>query len=159
MRICCSAAPLIPATSKQLRAKGTLSFGGPPGEFISSGKHLTVSDPGYKVSITQQGPGDIQMEFDRGDTEYNANFSTGSNTRFETRVYPHAQRYDTGDPRKPGLEVSGDGRACNAIAGSFQVSNVEYLPDGTISNFAATFEQWCDDSKAPARGSVSVSSQ
>ena len=72
-------------------------------------------------------------------------------------MYTHTQRYDMGDPGKPGMEASGEERGCNAIAGSFHVSNVEYRLDGTISRFSATFEQWCDDSKAPARGSVSVS--
>ena len=33
-----------------------------------------------------------------------------------------------------------------SIAGSFLVSGVEYHADGTISKFAATFEQLCDDS-------------
>jgi hypothetical protein len=159
MHICCSAPASSPAVSKATGAKGILSFGGPPGEFISSGKQLTLSYPVYKVSITQPGPGDIQMEFDRGDAEYDANFSTGSNERFGTHMYSQAQRYDMGNPGKPGLEISGDGRACNGIVGSFQVSNAEYRPDGTITKFAATFEQWCDDSKTPARGSVSVSSQ
>jgi hypothetical protein len=58
----------------------------------------------------------------REDTEYDANFSTGSDARFEARAYSHAQRYAMGDPGAPGLEISGDERGCNSISGSFQVS-------------------------------------
>lgn len=159
MHVCCAAAVPSVTASKPGTFQGSLSFGGPLGEFVSGGRQLTLSNTGYKVTINQQGPGDLQVEFARGDTEYDANFSTGSNRRFVAQEYPHAQRYAMGDPGKPGLEISGDGRACNEIAGSFEVSDVEYHPNGTIAKFAATFEQWCDNSKVAARGSVSVASQ
>jgi hypothetical protein len=159
--ICCSTAVASTPTSpsKSFSSKGTLSFAGAAGEFISSGKHLNLSDPACKISVTQQGPGDIQITFEHGDTEYDANFSTGSNQRFGAGTYAHAQRYGMDDSGQPGLEISGDGRSCNEISGSFQAAGVEYRSDGTISRFAATFEQLCDDSKVPLRGSISISSQ
>lgn len=159
MHICCSSAAVATSAPKSVTAKGTLSLGGPASEYISSGKHLSLSAPGDTASITQQGPGDIQIAFVRGDTEYDANFSTGSDARFEARAYSHAQRYAMGEPGTPGLEISGDSRGCNAISGSFQVSKIEYRPDGTISRFMATFEQLCDDAKAAANGSIDISSQ
>ena len=159
--MCCSAAVASTSTSpsRSFSSKGTLSFAGAAGEFISSGKHLNLSDPAGKISFTQQGPGDIQITFEHGDTEYDANFSTGSNQRFGAGTYAHAQRYGMDDSGQPGLEISGDGRSCNKISGSYQVAGVKYSADGTISTFAATFEQLCDDSKVPLRGSVSISSQ
>jgi hypothetical protein len=159
--ICCSTAVASRPTSppKSFSSKGTLSFGGAAGEFISSGKHLKVSDPAYRVSVMQQGPGDIQITFEHGDTEYDANFSTGSNQRFGAGTYAHAHRYGMDDSGQPSLEISGDGRGCNQISGSYQVTGVEYRSEGNIFKFAATFEQLCDDSKVPLRGSISISSQ
>jgi hypothetical protein len=159
MRVCCPPAPAATPAPKASRAKGIMSFGGPAGEYISAGKRVALSAPGDKISITQQGPGDLQVAFVRGEAEYDANFSTGSDARFEARVYSHAQRYAMGDSGTPGLEISGNGRACNEISGSFQVSKVEFRSDGTVVRFVAVFEQLCDDAKAAASGSIDVSSQ
>jgi hypothetical protein len=53
------------------------------------------------------------------------------------------------DAGHPGLDVSGDGRGCEDIAGSFKVFQVSYDPDGSISRFSAAFQQLCDDAKIP----------
>jgi hypothetical protein len=61
------------------------------------------------------------------------------------------------DAGHPALEVSGDGRGCGDIAGSFIVNDVSYGLDGGISKFSATFLQRCDDSKIWAHGSIDLS--
>lgn len=154
MRICCAPNPAskIPATVSSFT--GSLSINGAKGEYISSGGSLSFVSLSYKVSVTQKDAGNIQVRFEREDTEFDAGFSTGSDKRFENREYSGAQRWNMADPGHPGLEISGDGRGCGDIAGSFIVSNVEYGPNGRISRFAATFTQFCDGSRIPARGSV-----
>jgi len=160
MNICCATLPAeaLPSAASN-HFKGTLSITGAEGEYISSGRSLKFASPDYKISMIQQGPGDIQIEFQRDDTEFDASFSTGSEKRFEAKEYSGAQRWNTADAGRPALEIFGDGRACGEITGSFTVSSVEYGANGNITRFAATFLQLCDDSKIPARGNIELTAK
>jgi hypothetical protein len=157
MEVCCTPPP-APHTpvAESSHFTGTLSIAGPEGEYVSSGKALTFASPAYKVIVTQKGAGDLQIRFEREDTEFDASFSTGSDKGFETRKYSEAQRWNMADAGHPALEVSGDGRGCGEIDGSFTVSKIEYSANGDISKFAATFLQLCDGSQFPARGNVEL---
>ena len=109
-----------------------------------------------EIQFIQNGPGDVQLSFGHGEKEFDASFSTETGKRFELRAYGGAERWGFASDGHSGLEISGDGRGCNAIAGSFTVTNVEYTPDGKLLKFAATFIQRCDDSKLSARGTIDV---
>jgi hypothetical protein len=136
---------------------GKLTITGEPGEYISSGHTLTFASPSNKVTVTQQGVGNLRIRFERGEDEFDASFSTPAGERFEAREYAAAERWNMADAGHPSLEVSGDGRGCGDIAGSFVVNDVGYGLDGSISKFSATFRQLCDDSKIESHGSVEVS--
>ena len=157
--ICCRrAVAAVPAgAAKPNLYTGKLTITGDRGEFISAGSTFTFSSPTAKVSLTQDGPGNLSFRFEKGETEFDASFSTPSGGRFEVKQYPSAQRWTMADAGHPGLEVSGDGRGCGDIAGSFIVSDVAYDADGSPSRFSATFRQLCDDAKVPAQGSIEVS--
>ena len=127
-----------------------------PGEYISAGGTLVFASPTAKVTVTQQGAGNVSVRFVRGETEFDASFSTPTGEAFLSREYSAAQRWSMADAGHPAIEVSGDGRGCNDIAGSFTVSDVVYAPDGSLSRFSAAFSQVCDDSRIPARGSIEI---
>ena len=156
LNICCAALPAgAPMSAASNHFKGTLFINGAEGEYISSGRSLKSASPDYKISVIQQGPGDIQIEFQRDDTQFDASFSTGSEKRFEAKEYSGAQRWNMADAGRPALEIFGDSRGCGEVTGSFAVSSVEYGANGNITRFATTFFQLCDDSKIPARGTSS----
>jgi hypothetical protein len=157
--ICCRrAAAAVPASAaKPNFYTGKLTITGDRGEFISTGSTLTFFDPSAKVTLTQDGPGNLSFRFEKGETEFDASFSTPSGGQFEVKQYPSAQRWTMADAGHPGLEISGDGRGCGDIAGSFIVSEVAYDADGRLSKFSATFSQLCDGAKVSARGSIEVS--
>lgn len=161
MNVCCvsgsAATQDVGHTSRHIA--GTLSLTGDAGEFVSSGRSRTFKSPAQEVQLTQNGPGDIQISFGREDKEFDTSFSTDTGKRFEVRSYAGAERWGFGSSGHPGLEISGDGHGCNEIAGSFNVTEVAYSPDGKITRFAATFVQQCDDSKLAARGTVDIRAQ
>jgi hypothetical protein len=158
MEICCRSIPTLGTPTKVNSSDftGKLSITGNVGEYISSGRSIVFASPSYKVMVTQQGVGNIRIRFEHGETEFDASFSTPSGGRFETKEYTAAQRWNMADPGNAGLEVSGDGRGCGDIVGSFKVSDVVYEADGSVSKLKATFIQLCDDSKLPARGSIEL---
>ena len=53
----------------------------------------------------------------------------------------------------PGLNISGMGRGCNSITGSFVVHEVTYTGD-TVTALWVTFEQHCDGQEAALRGDL-----
>jgi hypothetical protein len=59
-------------------------------------------------------------------------------------AYPGAQRDVSGSP---GLEVTGDGRGCDRISGTFWIREISW-ESSTLSHLAATFEQHCDSGSA-----------
>jgi hypothetical protein len=73
------------------------------------------------------------------------------------RRYENATRAPFHSPVKPGLEVSGAGRGCNTLTGSFEIRRIEYSEGGdSIRSFAADFEQHCEDAKPALRGSLDL---
>jgi hypothetical protein len=50
--------------------------------------------------------------------------------------------------------VSGDGRGCNTLTGTFNVLQVQYGPNNTVTAFDATFEQHCEGAAAALKGEV-----
>jgi hypothetical protein len=155
--ICCrSSARQVTADHRDsIPFTGKLVISGASGEYISSGRTLAFASPSYSVTITQQS-GSVQVHFEKGPSEFDANFSTPDQTPFELKQYSSAERWNMADPGHAGLEISGDARGCGNIAGSFKVSSVRYRPDGRLSSFSATFVQVCDDSPIPANGSIEV---
>lgn len=70
-------------------------------------------------------------------------------------TYSGALRWPFNDGQ-PGLSVSGDGRGCNTLTGSFTVNAALASAGGTVSLFDATFEQHCEGSPAALRGHVRI---
>jgi hypothetical protein len=68
--------------------------------------------------------------------------------------YPDAERYPFQGPGHPGLSIVGDGRGCNTLTGSFEVTEIEYGQDFEVLAFRATFEQHCEGAEPALRGEV-----
>jgi hypothetical protein len=69
-------------------------------------------------------------------------------------TYTNAVRASFRGPGQPGLDVSGDGRGCNTLSGSFTVSRAVYGPGNTVEQFDATFTQICEGWMPPLTGEI-----
>ena len=65
-------------------------------------------------------------------------------------VYSNAERVWTRSGRSAGIDVSGNGRSCNKIWGSFIVNQVGFNSAGKVTKLDASFTQSCESAKAPA---------
>ncbi len=63
------------------------------------------------------------------------------------QVYPTASRHPFQPPGVAGLDVTGDGRGCNQSSGRFQVHRLRTDTMGLLSEFTATFEQFCENTQ------------
>src|SRR5207248_197186 len=59
-------------------------------------------------------------------------------------------------PGLAGMDVSGNYRGCNTIAGSFTVVDATIAPTTYLDSLDVTFEQHCDGAPAALRGEVRV---
>jgi len=59
-------------------------------------------------------------------------------------TYTGAEREPFESPGHPGLAISFRNNGCETVSGSFTITDATFMADGTISSFAASFEQYCD---------------
>ena len=52
----------------------------------------------------------------------------------------------------PGLDVSGSGRGCNELTGSFTINEAQYRDDGYLRTLDVSFEQHCEGATPALRG-------
>jgi hypothetical protein len=146
------APPGLGASTPCLGGGSVLYFDGPS---FSSTTSLAVRD-----RVTAQGdPENVYVGASNGSgvsaAYYNAAFSTVHLAEpMTTQLYANAQRTPFEENGHPGLDVSGDGRGCNTIEGSFRVDTLTWDADGGLAAFTAAFEQFCDGESTPIRGCV-----
>jgi hypothetical protein len=74
-------------------------------------------------------------------------------------TYENAQRFDFRAAGHPGIDVFGDGRGCNTVAGRFVVDDATYDSAGDVLTFSARFESHCEGTTSSALfGAVSYNS-
>jgi hypothetical protein len=71
-------------------------------------------------------------------------------------TYTGAVRAPFRGPGQPGIDISGNGRGCNVIAGTFTVNTAVYGPNNYVQTFDATFQQHCDGAAPALVGEISV---
>jgi hypothetical protein len=71
-------------------------------------------------------------------------------------VYINAQRAAFRTGTSPGIDISGDGRGCNTVTGSFTVYAIAFSPSGALEHFDATYEHHCEGGPAALRGAVKL---
>jgi hypothetical protein len=89
-------------------------------------------------------------------TTWSLDFSTQQlNQPIAAQVYTGAQSAPFAAAGHPGIEIGGDGRGCNTIAGSFQIETLQ-ASGTTLQSFTATFEQHCEAGTSALRGCIHV---
>jgi hypothetical protein len=75
--------------------------------------------------------------------------------------YPDAERAPFASPGHPGIDITGDGRGCNTIKGTFTVLDAVYDYSSAtpkVVRFAATFEQHCEGGTGALVGTIAYNS-
>ncbi len=147
------------AAHAQTAATGSLSFSGDSGDFISQGKSYSYSTgKGDALNISSSTGSTVSISVNA----YNGDWWTldfdapGTSAVLVPGTYAAAHRYPF-NGNGPGLSLSGDGRGCNELTGSFTIIKAVFGPQGYVQTFDATFEQHCEGGNPAARGSVHIS--
>jgi hypothetical protein len=70
--------------------------------------------------------------------------------------YANAVRFISRTAGTPGIDVTGDGRGCNEVSGSFDVDELSFAWNYEMSVFQATFHFYCDNSLSLQHGRIRI---
>ncbi|TYB34651.1 hypothetical protein FXF50_26810 [Micromonospora sp. AP08] len=152
---------LVAGTAQaQTVSTGSLSFRGDSGDYISQGKSYSYSTgkgDGLTVSSSTGSTVSISVNAYNGDW-WTLTFDAPGTQVLVPRTYTAAHRHPF-NGTGPGLDLSGEGRGCNELTGSFTISKAVFGPQGYVQAFDATFEQHCEGGTPAARGEVHISNR
>lgn len=132
----------------------SLSLNSDPGDFIGQGQTIFLTPSNGTFSASQNFDSGVTINFFGGSQFWTLNFAAANHVPLTVGSYTGAARFPFQAFDQPGLSVTGDGRGCNTLTGSFTVLEVNYGTSGTIDSFDATFEQHCEGATAALRGEV-----
>lgn len=101
-------------------------------DFSFSGTSSSISVKAFGYTIVLDGPGSAALGLGQ---------------------YPVATRWPF-NGSNPGLDISGNGRGCNSVCGSFEILEMHADALGEIDRFRATFTQRCECSVAELNGEI-----
>jgi hypothetical protein len=134
-------------------ASGSLRMTSEAGDYVGAGQQWSYDAPADVIYIGAERWGTARaiVRATNGDF-WSLNFTAPGGARLSPGVYGDARR--AADDVHPGLDVSGMGRGCNDLTGSFTVLDVSYGPYGYLQRLHATFEQRCGVASAALRGEI-----
>ncbi|MFB9124382.1 hypothetical protein ACFFYR_14795 [Paraburkholderia dipogonis] len=156
--ICCtpSASVATEASGRpDRRISGSLKFEGPAGEFISGGHKVDMSNSKTWIKVSEPDMQSIEITFD-GNDGWELDIAAPTHEKLATKTYQRAQRYPFQDDGRPGLSLSGSGRACNEVEGKFTVDELDRDSAGKIVRLNITFQQRCVGTQQFLQGAVQL---
>ncbi|MEU3889174.1 hypothetical protein [Streptomyces sp. NPDC029041] len=140
-------------------ADGSFSFSGDEDDYISGGQsyaYTTASQDRMNVSgNTDNRVATVSVDGVNGDW-WTLNLAAPSGKALTPGTYTGATRYPFNDGTEPGLSLSGNGRGCNQLTGTFTISAVEFGPQGYVKKLDAAFVQHCEGGAPAVHGEVHI---
>jgi hypothetical protein len=153
------AQPPAPAAAQARPLRGVIAFKSEPGDYIGQGKTERFTHTDGKLSATVDASRNTLTVYFHGDDHWSLDFAAPEGKRLEVGRYESAQRAAFHNPVKPGLDVSGAARGCNTLSGRFTIKEIAFADDNTLQRFVAEFEQRCEETGPPLRGSIDVTAE
>lgn len=140
----------------EARAGSTsLAMTGDPGDYITGGRTYYYTGTDGPFTATRNYHNGVSLSFHTPTYSHwwYLDFSAPAQQFLTVGLYAGALRFPF-EGTQAGLSVSGDGRGCNTLTGSFEVKEVVYGSGNVVLSFRATFEQHCEGFVPAARGEI-----
>jgi hypothetical protein len=123
------------------------------GDYIGQGQTYNFSpvDGSFTAQVNYQGGVSISFIAPNYTRWWYLDFSAPNSAPLAKGSYLMATRFPFNSGA--GLSVSGEGRGCNTLTGSFNVRQIEYV-NNTVASFEASFEQHCEGFEPALRGEI-----
>ncbi|HTS01482.1 MAG TPA: Calx-beta domain-containing protein, partial [Thermoanaerobaculia bacterium] len=128
-----------------------------PGDYVGGGQSyfLTPAEAPFTASASPDGTVTVSLG---GSNWWQLVFAPPASAPLSPGVYEGATRWPFQSPTGAGLDVTATGRGCNLLSGRFTVLEASVAPDGTVTSFAADFEQHCENHSPALIGSIRFNS-
>jgi hypothetical protein len=135
----------------------SLTLSSDPGDYIGGGQfyYFTPYDGSfgaYPYSYDGVSLNGVALSFSSNSHWFWLYFYAPNNQPLTIGTYTGASK--AGAANEPYLDISGDGRGCSTVSGSFQVLEVTYDANNILQAFDATFEQHCEGLTPALRGEI-----
>lgn len=141
-------------------AEEVLYFFSESGDYIGQGQEQSWTVVQGSFSASRNFDNGVSIDFNGNDPGlwWNLEFAAAQDAELQPGSYENATRFPFQETDVPGLNVSGSGRGCNQLIGRFDILEVSYGPAGEVQQFAADFEQHCEEGDAALFGSIRLDS-
>jgi hypothetical protein len=147
------------APERRADAQTTILFlDSQPGDYIGGGVQHTVTPENGSFTASRNFDNGVTIQVNTSGGGWTLAFAAPGDATLLPGTYDNATRWPFQSPTSPGLSVSGMGRGCNTLTGSFVVREALYGSAGEVQAFAADFEQHCEGGAAALVGSIRVNS-
>lgn len=115
------------------------------GDWIGGGTERFFDDANAALYLAEGGWA-VYMQASGGTygESFSLTFQAGGGRVLGPGWYPGAQRAGFQASGRPGMDISGEGRGCNQIAGNFEVRDIAWSPTGTLQRLWLIYEQHCE---------------
>lgn len=130
------------------------AMAGDAGDWISGGRSYSYS-AASSVVVAQGSRSRVHADVEGPDgTYWSADFTPAAGDVLAPGTYTGATRFPF-NGTGPGLSVSGSGRGCNTLTGSFTVKQAVFNRlDGSLERLLVDFEQHCEGGTPALRGTI-----
>ena len=137
-------------------AKTSLVMSSDPGDYIGQGQNYSYTLADGDFGAERNFDGGVSIGFGTANFEHSwsLDFSAPANAPLTVGTYTGVAGFPFQSPFQPGLDVSGDGRGCNELTGSFVVNKIIYGANDSIIAFWANFVQHCEGEKPALTGEI-----
>jgi hypothetical protein len=135
---------------------GSFSMSGDAGDYITQGLSYSYSAAAGDTLNATGGPAVFHLNINGANGDWwSLDLAAPTGQTLQPGVYDGATRYPF-NGSGPGLDVSGNGRGCNTLTGSFTIQSYQPGTSGTVEEMQASFEQHCEGGPAALRGTVTI---
>jgi len=122
------------------------------GDYIGGGEDWSYTPQDTRILAS----GDqSRIQASTEDGSWTADFEADSGrTLTPGTTFTGATRFPFNDATTPGMDVSGSGRGCNEIKGSFTVHEASYDDTGALEKLSISFVQHCEGATPALYGSI-----
>lgn len=127
------------------------------GDVVGGGRYLVLTEMDGEMAAEHE-RGHVRVEFTtHSGKKWQLDFAARRGEELRLGAYEGAVLHPADRPA-PALSVMHNQTPCTRITGRFVVLVLDLYADGSVSEFAATFEQRCNAAAAPLYGTVSFRS-
>ena len=137
--------------------EGEVAFHPDGEDFVTGGQTFEARFKADEVTVSEVAGNGVQVDVDLEDGRWFSLAISVPGTAFAPGLFARVQRHGFADANRPGMSVSIEGRACNEVAGTFELAAVGKDKDGALRILDVKLRQICEDGPGALVGSARLS--